>query len=242
MILRAVRWCCRHGIGYRGLAGMPAERGVHVDHATLYRRVRRHAPEVEARLRRIRRASSPRRDWRVDETHVRVRGRWAHLYRAVDEEGRTLDSQPSSARSAEAAERFPGEAIRACKERGTPPSPTTDEAPAHPLATAELKREGRCPPHVVHRRAKHLDDRIEADHGRLKRLVRPTLGFESMETAYATTKGFEVMRALEKGRGGPHRIRDGVRGEVRPVERAFGIGPDALGEAVARLRTLNLAA
>ena len=221
---------------------MPAGRGAAVDHATVYRRVRRYAPEIEARLRRIRRASSLRRNRRVDETYVRVRGRRAYLYRAVDEEGRTLDFHLSPTRSAKAAKRFLGKAIRACKEWETPLSLTTDKAPTYPLAIAELKREGRCPPHVVHRRAKYLNNRIEADHGQLERLIRPALGFESMKTAYATIKGFEVMRALKKGQGGSHQIQDGIRGEVRLVERAFGIGPDALSEAVARLRTLNLAA
>jgi hypothetical protein len=94
----------------------------------------------------------------------------------------------------------------------------------------------------VHRRAKYLNNRIEADHGQLKRLIRPTLEFKSMKTAYATIKGFEVMRALKKGQGGSHQIRDGIRGEVRLVERAFGIGPDALSEMFDRLQTLDLAA
>jgi transposase-like protein len=205
--------------------------------------VQRYAPEIEARLRWIWRASSLRRNWRVDETYVRVRrGRWAYLYRAVDEEGRTLDFHLSPTRSAEAAKRFLGKAIRACEAWETPVTLTTDKAPTYPIAIAELKREGRCPPHVVHRRAKYLNNRIEADHGQLKRLIRPTLGFKSMRTAYATIKGFEVMRALEKGQGGSHQIRDGIRGEVRLVERAFGIGPDALSEMFDRLQTLDLAA
>ena len=63
-----------------------------------------------------------------------------------------------------------------------------------------------------------------------------------MKTAYATIKGFEVMRALKKGQGNSHQIRDGIRGEVRLVERAFGIGPDALSEMFDRLQTLDLAA
>ena len=95
---------------------------------------------------------------------------------------------------------------------------------------------------MEHRRAKYLNNVIEADHGQLKRLIRPTLGFKAMRTAFATIKGFEAMRALKKGQGGSHCIQDGVGGEVRLIERAFGIGPDALTEAVARLQTLNLAA
>jgi hypothetical protein len=158
------------------------------------------------------------------------------------EEGRTLDFHLSPTRSAKAAKRFLGKAIRQCKAWETPLTLTTDKAPTYPLAIAELKREGRCPPEVVHRRAKYLNNVIEADHGQLKRLIRPTLSFESMRTAYATIKGFEVMRALKKGQDGPHQVQDGIRGEVRSVERAFGIGPDALSEMFDRLQALDLAA
>ena len=55
------------------------------------------------------------------------------------------------------------------------------------------------PPDCQHRQAKYLNNVIEADHGKLKRLIRPTLGFQSMRTAYATLKGFEVMRMFRKG-------------------------------------------
>ena len=83
---------------------------------------------------------------------------------------------------------------------------------------------------------------VEADHGQLKRLIRPTLGFKSMKTAFATIKGFEVMRALKKGQGGSHQVQPGIRGEVRLIERAFGLGPDALTEMMDQLQTLDLAA
>ena len=169
-------------------------------------------------------------------------GRWAYLYRAIDEAGRTLDFHLSPSRSAKAAKRFLGNAVRACKAWEKPLSLTTDKAPTYPIAIAELKREGTCPAHVVHRRAKYLNNRIEADHGQLKRLIRPTLGFKSMRTAYATIKGFEVIRALKKGQAGLHQVQPGIRGEVRLVERAFGIGPDALTEMLTQLQTLNLAA
>lgn len=242
VILWAVRWYCRYGVSYRELEEMLAERGVHVDHSTIYRWVQRYAPEIERRLRWVWRASSLRRNWRVDETYVKVRGRWAYLYRAVDDEGRTLDFHLSPTRSAKAAKKFLGKAMRACKPWETPLSLTTDKAPTYPIAIAELKREGTCPPHVVHRRAKYLNNRIEADHGQLKRLIRPTLGFKSMRTAFATIRGFEVMRALKKGQAGSHQLQPGIRGEVRLVERAFGLGPDALTEMLAHMRALELAA
>ena len=85
---------------------------------------------------------------------------------------------------------------------------------------------------AVHRQVKYLNNVIEADHGKLKMLIKPVRGFKSMPTAYATIKGFEVMRALRKGQARPWCLQSGIRGEVCLIERAFGIGPSALTEAM----------
>lgn len=111
----------------------------------------------------------------------------------------------------------------------------TDKAPTYGIAIAELKAEGKCPGGLVHRQVKYLNNIVEADHGKLKQLIRPVRGFKTLKTAYATIKGFEVMRALRKGQAAIFNLTDDVRGEVRIVERAFGIGPSALTEAVALL-------
>jgi IS6 family transposase len=96
VILWAVRWYCRYGVSYRDLEEMLRERGVEVDHTTLYRWVQRYAPELEIRLARYRSRMSF--SWRVDETYVKVKGRWRYLYRAIDKDGTTLDfSSPSGA-------------------------------------------------------------------------------------------------------------------------------------------------
>jgi len=86
VILWAVRWYCRYGISYRDLEEMLSERGIDVDHTTIYRWVQRYAPEMEKRLRWFwRRGFDP--SWRLDETYVKVRGKWTYLYRAVDKRG-----------------------------------------------------------------------------------------------------------------------------------------------------------
>ncbi|EOK5970047.1 IS6 family transposase, partial [Vibrio parahaemolyticus] len=90
VILWAVRWYCKYGISYRELAEMLEERGVNVDHTTLYRWVQKYAPEMEKRLRWYWKpgwASS----WLIDETYIRVKGRWMYLYRAITDSGETVD-------------------------------------------------------------------------------------------------------------------------------------------------------
>ena len=74
---------------------------------------------------------------------------------------------------------------------------------------------------------------IEADHGKLKQLIRPVRGFKTLKTAYATIRGFEVMRALRKGQAAIFNVTQDLHGEARIVERAFGIGASALADAVA---------
>jgi IS6 family transposase len=76
---------------------------------------------------------------------------------------------------------------------------------------------------------------IEADHGKLKRRIKPTLGLKSMKTAYATIKGFELMHALRKGQAKLWMLSAGIRGEVRLVERAFGLVPSIMTEAILQL-------
>ena len=81
---------------------------------------------------------------------------------------------------------------------------------------------------------------IEADHGKLKQLIRPVRGFKTLKTAYATIMGFEVMRALRKGQAAIFNLTQDMHGEARIVERAFGIGVSALAEAIAVFgETLN---
>ncbi|ELL3125480.1 TPA: IS6-like element IS6100 family transposase, partial [Escherichia coli] len=221
VILWAVRWYCRYPISYRDLEEMLAERGISVDHTTIYRWVQCYAPEMEKRLRWFwRRGFDP--SWRLDETYVKVRGKWTYLYRAVDKRGDTIDFYLSPTRSAKAAKRFLGKALRGLKHWEKPATLNTDKAPSYGAAITELKREGKLDRETAHRQVKYLNNVIEADHGKLKILIKPVRGFKSIPTAYATIKGFEVMRALRKGQARPWCLQPGIRGEVRLVERAFG--------------------
>ena len=126
--------------------------------------------------------------------------------------------------------------MKGWKEWERPEVLNTDRAPTYVTAIAELKAEGKCPKETRHRQVKYLNNVVEADHGKLKLLIRPVRGFKTLKTAYATIRGFEVMRALRKGQARAFAIQAGILGEARIVERAFGIGPCALTEAMSLLQ------
>ncbi|MBM3534540.1 MAG: IS6 family transposase, partial [Alphaproteobacteria bacterium] len=205
----------------RDLETMLGERGVAVDHSTIYRWVRRYAPEMEKRLRWYWKRPSIWRSWRGDETYVKVAGEWVYLYRAIDKMGDTIDFYLSPTRRAKAAKRFLGKALNGLKDWEKPLKVNTDKAPALGVAIAELKEEGKLPDETEHRQVKYLNNRIEADHGKLKILIKPVRGFKTMKTAYATIKGFEVMRALKQGQAAFWQYGGGIMGEVRLIERQF---------------------
>ena len=219
---------------------MMGERGVPVDHSTIYRWVQRYAPEIKKRLRwQWRRPRST--SWRVDETYVKVRGKWTYLYRALDKHGNTIDFYLSPTRNAKAAKRFFGKALNDLKDWEKPEVINTDKAPTYSVAISELKAEGKYPQNTVHQQVKHLNSVVAADHGKLKQLIRPLRGFKTLKTAYATIKGFKVVRALRKGQAVIFNLTDGVRGAAHIVEHAFGIGASALAEAIAVIgEALNL--
>ena len=218
IILLCVRWYCKYGISYRDLAEMMQERGVKVDPSTLFRWVQRYAPEIEKRIRpyRGRRSGS----WRVDETYVRVGGNWKYLFRAVDKHGRLIGFMLSDRRTANAAYRFLRKALKTMSDY-PPSSITTDILASYPKAIRRLQGEGLLSKDVEHRTSKYLNNIIEADHGALKRVIRPTRGFQTMNTAAATLKCFEIMRMIRRG----HCIQRGrhATGEIRLVKQLFGL-------------------
>jgi transposase-like protein len=218
IILLCVRWYCKYGISYRDLAEMMQERGVTVDPSTIFRWVQRYAPEIEKRIRPYRGPRSG--SWRVDETYVRVGGHWKYLFRAVDKHGQLIAFMLSDRRNTNAAYRFLRKAIKAMSHY-PPSSITTDKLASYPKAIIRLQNEGLLQKDVVHRTSKYLNNILEADHGALKRVIRPTRGFQTMRTASVTLTGFEIMRMIRRG----HCIQRERRatGEIRLVDRLFGL-------------------
>ncbi len=181
---------------YRDLEEMMRERGLHVDHTTIYRWVQRYAPELDKRCRSHLKATTD--SWRVDETYVKVKGTWMYLYRAGDSEGNTLEFRLSATRDAEAAKRFFRRTLGA-SHTTTPRVITVDKNAAYPKAIRELKATGELPESSELRQIKYLNTIAEQDHRFLKRLIKPGLGFFSFETAWRTIQGYEVMNMRRSG-------------------------------------------
>jgi IS6 family transposase len=129
---------------------------------------------------------------------VKVKGRWTYLYRAVDSGGQTIDFLLSAKRDAEAARRFFRKALGQ-PHTANPRTITVDKNPAYPCAVAEMKQDGELWRFSRLRQAKFLNNIVEQDHRRLKRLVRPGLGFGGFHTARRTLAGYEAMAMVRKG-------------------------------------------
>jgi transposase, IS6 family len=175
---------------------MLSDRGVMVDHTTLFRWVQAYAATLEQRARRHLRVCTG--SWRVDETYIEVKGVWTYLYRAVDSLGQTIDFLLSARRDAAAAKRFFRKAL-AQPHTVNPRTITVDKNPAYPRAVAEMKRTGELRRFSRLRQCKYLNNIVEQDHRRIKRLVRPGLGFGSLPTARRTLAGYEAMAMIRKG-------------------------------------------
>jgi transposase-like protein len=218
VILQCVRWYCKYGISYRDLEEMMMERGFALDHTTLYRWVQHYAPQINKKLSWYKQRYSRR--WHLDETYVKVKGAWKYLYRAIDERGNTIDFYLSQRRNASSAKRFISKLINNNKSCYMSVI-NTDKNPAYNQAIKELKQEGKLGQHVRHLQIKYRNNRLESDHGKLKRLINPVRGFKSMKTAHATIQGFEVMRMFKKGQFNIWMY--GTRNEAKLIGEQFGL-------------------
>jgi transposase-like protein len=196
VILWSVRWYLMFPISYRDLELMLLDRGVAVDHSTIFRWIQAYAAELEKRIRPHLRISNG--SWRVDKTYVKVKGRWMYLYRAVDSRGQTIDFLLSARRDAEAAKRFFRKAL-VQPHTVNPRTITVDKNAAYPKAITEMKKDGELWRRSRLRQVKYLNNIVEQDHRRVKRLTGPGLGFGGFWTARRTLAGYEVMAMIRKG-------------------------------------------
>ena len=193
IITLCVRWYVTYKLSYRDLVEMMSERGGAVSHTTILRWVQCYVPEFEKRWNHYARPVGT--SWRVDETYIKVRGRWNYLYRAVDKRGLTVDFLLSEHRDVAAAERF---FTRAVQQHGAPTSITLDGYPATHAAVAELKGRGVLRPQAKVRTSKYLNNLIEQDHRRVKQRIYPMLGFKKFANASVAISGIELVMKIRK--------------------------------------------
>jgi len=139
IIVLTVRWYFRYALSYRDLEEMMQERGLSLDHTTIYRWVQYYAPEIEKRARPYLRKTND--SYRVDETYVKVKGKWVYLYRAVDSQGNTIDFLLRAKRDMVAAKRFLKKALQAFHTE-PPRVINVNKNASYPPAVDELKKEG----------------------------------------------------------------------------------------------------
>jgi putative transposase len=204
VILYAVFFYVRYGVSYRDLEEIMAERGAEVDHATLNRWVVKFSPSIAANA-QVRKKPTAM-SWRMDETYIKVKGKWTYLYRAVDRDGLTLDFMLSERRDAAAARGF---FIRAIGTNGVPERIAINKSGAN-LAGLQslnviLKFTGTgLTINIV--QSKYLNNIVEQDHRFIKRITRPMLGFKAFYSAAATLEGIEAAHMIRKGQLGQNGV------------------------------------
>jgi transposase-like protein len=191
VIVLAVRWYLRFGLSYRDVEELLIERGVEVevDHVTIYRWVLRFTPLLADAARPCRHAVGDR--WQVDETYVKVAGQWRYVYRAIDQFGQVIDVFVAPRRDATAAHRFFQRAIGTTKV--LPVEVVTDRAATYPIVLEELL------PAPWHRTEQYANNRVEADHGRLKSRLRPMRGLKQDRSARVLIGGHAFVQNVRRG-------------------------------------------
>lgn len=185
----------RYAVSYRDLEEILAERGFSVDHATLNRWVVKFTPLIAAQARKRQTAKS----WRMDETYIKVKGRWTYLYPAVDRDGQTLDFLLSERRDRAAARRF---FRRAIASNGLPDRVVIDKSGANlaGLQAVNVILKFTAPGKTVKViQAQYLNNILEQDHRFIKRITGPMMGFKAFHSAAATLAGIETAHMIRKG-------------------------------------------
>jgi IS6 family transposase len=219
VILLCVRWYCRYQLSYRDVEEMMRERGLEVDHSTVFRWVQRYAPEINKRVRQHLKMSGT--SYRVDETYIKVGKTCKYLYRAVDKEGQTIEFMLSAKRDVSAAKRFFKKLMRA-EHRRLPFSISVDKNAAYPDAFSTSQEERIVPMDCKLRRVKYLNNIIEQDHRFIKKRVRASQCFKSFHTAERAIEGVEAMNMMRKGQVKRLDGRDSA-GQAKFVAGLFGI-------------------
>ena len=190
LVLMVVRWRLRYGLSLRNLSEMMLERGFEFTHEAVRSWEERYAPLITQHL-RSRRRGTLGKSWYVDETYIKVKGKWCYLYRAVDRSGVLVDCRLSEQRDMRAAKQFFKEALDI--SGATPDRVTTDKEVSYPRAIREELGKD-----VLHRTNQYLNNLIEQDHRGIKQRYGPMKGFKSLTSVSRFCRAHDELRNYYK--------------------------------------------
>ena len=191
VILQAVYFKLRFSLSYRDIEELLKIRGITVDHATIQRWVFKFTPMIDINFRKRKSAVGLR--WRLDETYIKVKGKWCYLYRAVDKEGKTIDFLLTHRRKKRAAHRFLTKAIT---QNGIPELINIDKSGSNKEAIRVFNKRNFTK--IKYRQCKYLNNIIEQDHRFIKWRISNGLGYKSFKSASVTLSGIETVRMIKK--------------------------------------------
>ncbi|WP_259649679.1 IS6 family transposase [Shewanella sp. MBTL60-007] len=198
IIMQALRYYLAYKLSYREIEEIFAERNIHFDHSTLNRWVIKYAPLLEALFRKKKRRVSG--SWRMDETYIKVKGRWLYYYRAVDKYGAIIDCYLSETRDEPAARAFFSQAIN---RHGLPEKVVIDKSGANAAAldtvNIHLWLSGHMQFMIEVLAIKYLNNIVEQSHRRVKGKMHQCLGWKSWEGAESTLAGVEIWSMIKQG-------------------------------------------
>lgn len=194
IIMLFVYMKCRFSLSYRDLEEMAGIRGAVIDHATLQRWLIRFVPLIDKEVRKRKRPVGS--SWRMDETYIKINGKWVYLYRAVDSYGNTIEFLLRKYRDAVAAKAF---FRKAFKNNGVPDSVTIDKSGSNTCALNSFNEKRLEEQKIEIRQNKYLNNIIEQDHRFIKKRTKPMLGFKNFRSAKITIAGIENIRIIQKG-------------------------------------------
>ncbi len=186
LVLLVVLWRLRYKLSLRDLAEMFLERGFTFTHETVRDWEARFAPLIAEQL-RTKRHGQAGTSWYVDETYVKVNGKWCYLYRAIDRDGNLVDSMLSEKRDMETAKRFFKQAVAVVGH--TPEQVTTDGHTSYPRAIRAIMCNN-----IIHRTNKYRNNRLEQDHRSIKQRYYPMHGFGNFMSAARFCWAFDELR------------------------------------------------
>jgi putative transposase len=194
IIMLFVYMKCRFSLSYRELEEMASIRGAKIDHATLQRWLIKFAPLIDRAVRK--RKKSIGNSWRMDETYIKVNGKWVYLYRAIDSCGDTIEFLLRKRRDAAAAKAF---FRKAFKSNDIPKKVVIDKSGSNTSALTDFNKNLPKEQKIRILQNKYLNNLIEQEHRFIKKRTKPMLGFKSFRSAKITIAGIENIRMIQKG-------------------------------------------